>query len=96
MVKIAGYKCPALDFLDTFDILAAFQVSETSWLSKASLTEGEDYEAYSGYLETLFRLDGDMISAEFTGQAASLLTEKFSTGAKKLIHFSRLQWKASG
>ena len=62
-------------------------------------TDLEEYEEepYSGYLETLFRLDSDMISAELTGQAASLLTEKFSTGARKLIHFSteRLQWKAA-
>lgn len=50
---------------------------------------------YSGYLETLFRLDSDLLSAELTGQAASLLTEKFSTTGKvakqKLIRFSRLQ-----
>ena len=46
-------------------------------------------------METLFRLDSDLLSAELTGQAASLLTEKFSTTGKvakqKLIRFSRLQ-----
>ena len=45
-------------------------------------------------METLFRLDSDLLSAELTGQAASLLTEKFSfnTGKvakEKLISFSR-------
>ena len=73
--------------------LGSFQASITD--TDVELEEYEE-EPYSGYLETLFRLDSDMISAELTGQAASLLTEKFSTGARKLIHFSteRLQWKA--